>query len=102
MDYMTPVKLKKALEHAQNVQMHIILRMRKVSSGPLLSIDIWYQMSFAADSEGPDQTAQTRSLIWAFAVRACPENKFSLGATHIKVSLVRFASFNSTVEAKLL
>ena len=28
-----------AFKHAQNVQIHIILRKRKVSSGPLLSTD---------------------------------------------------------------
>ena len=37
-------------------------------------------MILAADSEGPDQTAHTRSLIRAFALRACPEGTFSLGA----------------------
>ena len=29
-----------------------------------------------ADSEGPDQTARMRSLIWAFAVRMCPKALF--------------------------
>ena len=32
------VKWKRVFEHAQNVQIHIILHMRKVSSGHLLSI----------------------------------------------------------------
>ena len=32
-------KRKSTLEHAQNVRIHIILRIRKVSSGSLLSID---------------------------------------------------------------
>ena len=31
-----------------------------------------------ADSEGPDQTARMRSLIWAFAVRIWSEGTFSL------------------------
>ena len=34
-------------------------------------------MILLADSEGPDQTAQMRSLIWAFAVRICPKDTFS-------------------------
>ena len=31
-----------------------------------------YTMILAADREGPDQTAQMRRLIWAFAVGICP------------------------------
>ena len=38
-EYMRRVKRKDALEHAQNAQIQIILRMLKVSSGPLLSIN---------------------------------------------------------------
>ena len=33
-------------------------------------------MILAADSEGPDQTARMRSLIWAFALRICPKTRF--------------------------
>ena len=33
--------------------------------------------------QGPDQTAHSRSLIWAFDVRACPEVTSSLGAADI-------------------
>ena len=40
-------------------------------------------MILLVDSEGPDQTAQMRSLIWALPVRACPKDTFSLGAAHI-------------------
>ena len=36
--YMSRIKRKRAFEHAQNVRIHIILRLRKVSSGHLLSI----------------------------------------------------------------
>ena len=48
-----------------NIQ--IILRMRKVSSGPLLAIYVFCNIQWLfADSEGPDQTAHLCSLIWAF------------------------------------
>ena len=33
-------------------------------------------MILLADSEGPDQTARMRRLIWAFAVRKCPKARF--------------------------
>ena len=36
-------------------------------------------MILAADSEGPDQIAHSRSLTWAFAVRECPYGTVSLG-----------------------
>ena len=36
-------------------------------------------MILLADSEGPDQTAQMRSLIWVFAVRTRLEGTFWLG-----------------------
>ena len=36
-------------------------------------------MILLVDSGGPDQTARMRSLIWAFAVRICPD-----GVTHMK------------------
>ena len=35
-------------------------------------------MILLADSEGPDQTARMRSLIWAFAVRICPNTRFPI------------------------
>ena len=35
-------KRKSAFEHAKNVRIHIILRMRKCSSALLLSIDIFF------------------------------------------------------------
>ena len=35
-------------------------------------------MILLADSEGPDQTARMRSLIWAFAVRMCPNTYFRM------------------------
>ena len=53
-------------EHAQNMQIQIILCMHKVSSGLLLS---FHTLILLVDSKGPDQTVRIRSLIWAFAVR---------------------------------
>ena len=35
-------------------------------------------MILLADSEGPDQAARMRSLIWAFAVRICPKTSFRM------------------------
>ena len=35
-------------------------------------------MILLVDSEGPDQTARMRSLIWAFTVRLCPKTQFSM------------------------
>ena len=40
-------------------------------------------MIFYADSEGPDQTARMRRLIWAFAGPHMPEDTFSHGAAQI-------------------
>ena len=79
-----------AFEHVQNVRIHIILHMRQVSSGHLLSIETfysiqWYTMIFFfffffifAGSEGPNQTARMRRLIWAFAFRICPKTRFRM------------------------
>ena len=48
----------RAFEHAQNVQIQIILRKRKVASGPLHhSYILKYLMILLEGSEGPDQTA---------------------------------------------
>ena len=35
-------------------------------------------MILLADSEGPDQTARMRSLIWAFAVRIYLKTRFRM------------------------
>ena len=40
-------------------------------------------MILLAESEGPDQTARQRSLIWAFALCTCPEGTFSRGVSHL-------------------
>ena len=39
----------------------------------LRSYILQYSMILLVDSEGPDQTARMRRLIWAFAGRICPE-----------------------------
>ena len=63
------VKRERAFELAQNVQIQITLRMRKVS-GHFWSIHILYlKMNLIADSEDPHPTAHLRSLTLAFAVR---------------------------------
>ena len=54
------LKAKKSVfEHAQNVQIYIILRMRSVSSGPSV---LQYPMSLTTDSETPDQTGNLLSV----------------------------------------
>ena len=44
----------------------------------------WYMlyipMILAVDSDDPDQTAYLHSLIWAFAVCACPKDTFWWGS----------------------
>ena len=73
------IKRKRAFEHAQNMRIHIILRMRmrmrRVSSRPLLSINTFCSVS---GYEGPDQTARKRRLIWAFAYRKYPKPGFRM------------------------
>ena len=58
--------------------------MHGVSSGHLLSIDnLRCPMILLADSEGPDQTAQMRSLIWVFAVCIWPKVGFHMGPAQL-------------------
>ena len=64
---------KKTLRTCANWADSDFLRMRKVSRY------ISFQMLLLADSEGPDQPAQLRRLIWAFAVRICPKVRFRMG-----------------------
>ena len=74
------VKLKSAFKRAQKAQIKIILRMPNVSRGPfaLHSYILVYPWILLTDSEGPDQTARLRSLIWTFAVRICPKTRFRI------------------------
>ena len=43
---------------------------------------LYYPVILLSDSEGPDQTAHPRSLIWAITVRTLPEGS-SLGGAHM-------------------
>ena len=67
-------------------------------------------MILAADSEGPDQTAHPRSLIWAFAAQHMfPEGTFSLRAARMILTKVsgdvqdglQFKAFNNSCETIL-
>ena len=82
-------------EHVQKCTDSELSYACKISSGPLLSCRInvirrvtskiltHSTMTLLVDSECPDQTAQKRRLIWAFAVRSCPKKTFSHGAALI-------------------
>ena len=63
-------KRKYVFEHAQNAQIHI--HPTHAQSLIRAFAVYWYILScpmiLLADSEGPDQTARMRRLIWAFAV----------------------------------
>ena len=66
---------KNAIKHAQNVRIHA----QSISHAFALCLYIqYYPMVLLADSEGPDQTARMRSLIWAFAVRISPKTRFRM------------------------
>ena len=58
---MVRIKRKSAFEHAQNVRIHVILRMRKVWSGLLFSIDTFYPMILAGADHAPVPKAHFRS-----------------------------------------
>ena len=73
------IKQKNAFEHAQNVQIQIILHMCDVSFRHLLSIErniLHYPIILFVDCECPYQTVQMPRLIWAFSVRICSEDAF--------------------------
>ena len=44
LDNIGRVKRKSVFEHAKNIRRHVILHMRKVSSGHLLSIETFYSI----------------------------------------------------------
>ena len=49
-------------------------------------------MILLADSEGPDQTARMRRLLWAFAVRICPRTQFRKPRPNsYQVTVIEFA-----------
>ena len=71
---------KCAVGHLKKVWIHIILRHAQIF---ILAFALhWYILKYlmtpAAESEGPDQTAHPRSLIWPFAVRSLPKAHFRL------------------------
>ena len=84
--HVTPIEnWKSVFEHAQNAQIqihpaHVQSHIRLFALNWYL---LWCQMILLADSEGPDQTARTRSLIWAFAVLICPKTGFSHGEAQL-------------------
>ena len=53
-------------------------------------------MILLADSEGPDQTARMRSLIWAFAVRKYPKSRFRMAGFTWQPRRSRYHTFPST------
>ena len=54
-------------------------------------------MILLADSEGPDQPARMRGLIWDFAVRICPKTRFSM-ALSICIFIVICRIIEDTVQ----
>ena len=53
-------------------------------------------MILLADSEGPDQTARMRRLIWAFAVRICSKTHFRMAwTTQYRTQLKKRAYFTA-------
>ena len=46
------------------------------------------------DSEGPDQTARMRRLIWAFAVPICPSTRFLMARLKHKILLALITCIN--------
>ena len=79
-DQMGRAKRKRVFEHALS-----LIRAFTLHKYILLCL-----MILLADSEGPDQTARMRSLIWAIAVRICPKTRFRvarpiLAEIHIKL-----------------
>ena len=67
-----------------------------IHASALDSYILQYPMILLADSEGPDQTARMRSLIWAFAVRISPMTSFSQGAAYIVCSHIRLISIETS------
>ena len=74
------------------MRIHIILRMRKVSSGrfaPQTNI-LKYPMFVSADCECPDQSAHSCCRIWSLAVRICSKTRFSMAPSILFVVLFIF------------
>ena len=74
--YLGRDKRKCAIEHLQNMQIQIILRMRKILSSPV--IRLWHPVILLTDSEGPYQTADTKADL-GLRCPHMPEDTFSNG-----------------------
>ena len=74
------VKRKSVLKHAFNaqIQIHTAHSQSLIRAFALRENIIWYLVILFADSEGPDQTAHTHRLIWAFAVHIGPKIRFCM------------------------
>ena len=83
------VKRKCAFAHAQNVRILINLRMRNVSSAPVLSIDTFYGIKWFLQrtEKALIRLRGTRRLIWTFAVRICPKTHFLITRSYVNKSL---------------
>ena len=86
------IKRKTALKHTQTVQIQIILRKSTIRAFVLHSYSLQYTMIRLADSEGPDQTARMRRLIWTFAVRMCPRTHFRMAWPIVSTMLWKMAN----------
>ena len=61
---------------------------------------LWYLMILLAETEGLDQAAHARSLIYAYAIRIWPEDTFLLGGlTHFSLETPKKDNWQ-TVETK--
>ena len=77
------VKRKDAFKHAKNSQILIILRMRTRNFVLVFTLYtymyiLFYPIIQLADSEGPDQTARMRRLIWIITVRQFRKGRFRM------------------------
>ena len=73
-------KRKSAFEHAQHAQIQIgraCANYHTDHCSPFITFTFCIVSNDSvSSSEGPDQTARMRRLIWAFAVRICPKTRF--------------------------
>ena len=93
-------KPKIAFEHAQNVQIHIIPHIRKISPdicSPLMLSIVWIRWFWQRTAKGLDPTAHPNSLILA----RMPERIVSLGAVQIIAMNIRECIQTNTWKDKL-
>ena len=92
------VKRKSAYEHAQNTQSdHTSHAQSIIRVFALNYYVLQYPMILLADSEGPDQTARMRRLIWAFATLIMPEKTFLHGAVPMNTVESRYLEIQGTL-----